>query len=82
VGGDFKLTTAKFYSPNGREMAGTGVLPDVQVPAHNAGLEFPLDQDADIITAIRIAADGRPAELASRAGSTHTPPQGTSQFSS
>jgi len=26
-----KLTTAKFYSPNGREMAGAGVTPDVAV---------------------------------------------------
>jgi carboxyl-terminal processing protease len=81
VGGDFKLTTAKFYSPSGREMAGAGVLPDVQVPAHNAGLELPFDQDADIIAAIRITADGRPADLASRAGNTRTRPQGTSQFS-
>ena len=28
-----RLTTAKFYSPDGREMAGTGVTPDISVSA-------------------------------------------------
>jgi carboxyl-terminal processing protease len=31
VNGQLKLTTAKFYSPSGREMAGQGVTPDIKV---------------------------------------------------
>ncbi len=31
VNAQLKLTTAKFYSPNGREMAGQGVTPDIKV---------------------------------------------------
>ena len=31
VSGALRLTTAKFYSPDGREMAGVGVTPDVKV---------------------------------------------------
>ena len=37
VQGTLRLTTAKFYSPNGREMAGAGVEPDVRVEAELAG---------------------------------------------
>jgi carboxyl-terminal processing protease len=33
VSGALRLTTAKFYSPDGREMAGVGVTPDVKVSA-------------------------------------------------
>lgn len=81
VRGDLKLTTAKFYSPTGREMAGAGVIPDVRVPAANAGLDFAPDRDGDIIAAIRLAADGRPADLASQAGNRQNRPQGVSQYS-
>ncbi len=31
IGGDLRLTTALFYSPTGRKMAGEGVTPDVEV---------------------------------------------------
>jgi carboxyl-terminal processing protease len=31
VSGALRLTTAKFYSPDGREMAGVGVTPDIKV---------------------------------------------------
>jgi len=81
VGGNLKLTTAKFYSPKGREMAGMGVLPDVNVPAGGAGLDFAPDRDGDIITALRLAADGRPADLANRAGTVRRDHQGVSKFS-
>ncbi len=37
VQGTLRLTTAKFFSPNGREMAGAGVEPDVHVTAELAG---------------------------------------------
>jgi len=40
VSAALRLTTAKFYSPNGREMAGVGVKPDVYVSGLN-------DDDAD-----------------------------------
>jgi carboxyl-terminal processing protease len=66
--GDLKLTTAKFYSPSGREMAGSGVRPDVAVPASQAGLEFSPERDGDIQMALRIAQDGRAAQLAAAAG--------------
>jgi carboxyl-terminal processing protease len=66
--GDLKLTTAKFYSPSGREMAGSGVRPDIMVPASGAGLEFSPERDGDIQMALRIAQDGRAAQLAAAAG--------------
>ncbi|MGE4001701.1 MAG: S41 family peptidase [Planctomycetaceae bacterium] len=81
TGGELKLTTAKFYAPSGREMAGSGVLPDVRVPANGAGLDFAPDRDGDIIAALRLAVDGRPAELASRAGTGNSRQQGVSRFS-
>ena len=31
ISGNLRLTTARFYSPNGRPMSGTGVTPDVRV---------------------------------------------------
>lgn len=31
IPGDLRITTALFYSPNGRKMAGEGVVPDVEV---------------------------------------------------
>ena len=31
IPGDLRLTTARFYSPNGRSMSGSGVTPDVEV---------------------------------------------------
>lgn len=68
VSGDLKLTTAKFYSPTGREMAGSGVRPDIMVPATGAGLEFSPDRDGDIQMALRIAQEGRAAQLAAAAG--------------
>ncbi len=77
VGGDLKLTTAKFYSPNGREMAGAGVTPDVPVNAAHAGFDFSLQEDADIVTAIQVTREGRPASLASQAGNVRTQPAST-----
>jgi carboxyl-terminal processing protease len=57
-----KLTTAKFYSPNGREMAGAGVTPDVPVNAQTTGYRGS-DQDADIQTAMQVMTQGTPAQL-------------------
>jgi carboxyl-terminal processing protease len=57
-----KLTTAKFYSPNGREMAGAGVTPDVPVTAQTTGYRG-TDNDADIQTAMQVMTQGTPAQL-------------------
>ena len=55
-----KLTTAKFYSPKGREMAGAGVLPDVTVDPEN---------DAQTLAAaIETITSGKPRELAGLIG--------------
>ncbi len=78
VGGDLKLTTAKFYSPSGREMAGAGVTPDVPVGSAHAGLDYDLQEDADIQTAIRVTREGRPATLASQSGRCRLQPVGFS----
>ncbi|MEM1063811.1 MAG: S41 family peptidase, partial [Planctomycetota bacterium] len=62
VAGNLKITTAKFYSPNGREMAGAGVTPDV----HVAGTDeiVPLSQDRVVVEAVRLAAGRDAYELA------------------
>ena len=42
-----RLTTAKFYSPEGREMSGTGVTPDIKVDAGQKAENAPRDQVLD-----------------------------------
>ena len=42
-----RLTTAKFYSPEGREMSGTGVTPDIKVDAGQKAEIAPRDQVLD-----------------------------------
>lgn len=66
VSGNLKLTTAKFYSPKGREMAGAGVIPDITV---NAETDWSLsnNQDRDVQAAMNVLADGRPQMLATNA---------------
>ena len=59
VSGNLKLTTAKFFSPNGREMAGQGVTPDVIV-------ELPTEftrVDADIQKALELISNGQPQQV-------------------
>ncbi|GIX04687.1 MAG: hypothetical protein KatS3mg114_0556 [Planctomycetaceae bacterium] len=58
VSGAVRLTTAKFYSPEGREMAGSGVVPDVAVT--NVSDE----QDVVLQRARELARDPRLAEMA------------------
>ncbi len=59
VSGNLKLTTAKFYSPNGREMAGSGVTPDVFVEKSEK-----IDAvDKDIATAVELISKGRPQQI-------------------
>jgi carboxyl-terminal processing protease len=50
VTGGVRLTTAKFYSPDGREMAGVGVTPDVRVRTGSS------DDDAAMLQAATEAA--------------------------
>jgi carboxyl-terminal processing protease len=64
VGGNLKLTTAKFYSPNGREMAGSGVEPDVNVDV-TGNQVVSLADDRDIQAAVRVVRGNRLQELAS-----------------
>lgn len=65
VSGNLKLTTAKFYSPTGREMAGAGVTPDITVAAAAMGtVPTTMAQDADVQAALRTIADGTANRLA------------------
>ncbi len=58
-----RLTTAKFYSPDGREMSGAGVTPDVKVMA-TVGNDA--TDDAAIAKAIALTADPKLMEMARR----------------
>ncbi|MCA8995905.1 MAG: S41 family peptidase [Planctomycetaceae bacterium] len=60
-----KLTTAKFYSPNGREMADSGVRPDVPVQQTSTGYRG-VQNDADIQTGIQVMLQGTPSDLVAR----------------
>ncbi|SFJ25454.1 S41 family peptidase [Planctomicrobium piriforme] len=57
-----KLTTAKFYSPKGREMAGAGVTPDVPVAVETSTYRG-TDNDADVQTAMQLISRGAPSQL-------------------
>ena len=57
-----RLTTAKFYSPEGREMAGAGVTPDLKV---DPTIGDDAENDAAIAAALKLTADPRLKEMAS-----------------
>ncbi len=67
VSGNLKLTTAYFYSPNGRRMAGEGVTPDVlvegDVPAGRTGRPG----DPQMEAAVKAARGQKVAEMAEAA---------------
>ena len=63
VSGTFWLTTAKFYSPNGREMAGVGVNPDIAVNMSERELEEIGPVDRDLQEGINTIRSQRPGEL-------------------
>ena len=66
VSGNLKLTTAKFYSPRGREIAGAGVDPDVKVDnSESDDFVVRLSDDRDIQAAMTIARGEQVQELAS-----------------
>lgn len=60
IAGDLRITTALFYSPNGRRMAGEGVVPDVEVTDEDG----PVGGDNVVKEALRVAADARLREMA------------------
>lgn len=68
VSGTLKLTTAKFYSPSGREMAGVGVRPDVAVNGNTEDFIGNVQGDQDVRTALEVMARGTPASLAASVG--------------
>ncbi len=72
VSGLLKLTTAKFYSPAGREMAGSGVTPDLLVRATETNSNR-ADYDADIEAAISVVDQGIPNRLAQQAANCNQP---------
>ncbi|HEX6986788.1 MAG TPA: S41 family peptidase, partial [Planctomycetaceae bacterium] len=68
VSGNLKITTAKFFSPKGRVMAGAGVTPDIAVPKlADDQTVVPLAADADVREALRAAAGQEVRELAAAA---------------
>ncbi len=67
-----RLTTAKFYSPDGREMSGAGVTPDVKVIA-TVGSDA--TDDAAIAKALRLSTDPKVMEMARRFIRTGAAPQ-------
>jgi carboxyl-terminal processing protease len=68
VAGELKLTTAKFYSPSGREMAGAGVTPDVSVPSNGSAFAGSLSQDPDVSAALQSIQNGTAARMANAVG--------------
>ena len=67
VSGLLKLTTAKFYSPIGREMAGVGVKPDVLIQETTSTGYRGEDYDADLEGALATIQLGAPNHLAQQA---------------
>lgn len=65
IGGDLRLTTAMFYSPNGRKMAGEGVTPDVEIDDRDGVV----NGDEVLIEAVRIARSRTLSDMAKSAGS-------------
>ncbi|MCA9034096.1 MAG: S41 family peptidase, partial [Planctomycetaceae bacterium] len=68
ISGNLRLTTAKFYSPNGREMAGQGVKPDVRVE----DADGVANGDKVLMQAVRIAQSTQVQEMAKAAGTCRT----------
>jgi carboxyl-terminal processing protease len=63
VGGNLRLTTARFYSPNGRPMSGQGVTPDVRI----VDKDGPANGDRVLAEALKIAQSQRLRDIAKAA---------------
>ena len=64
VSGNVRLTTAMFYSPKGRQMAGSGVTPDLNINRTDDYIISSNTNDRDIIGAMRVASDPQLRSLA------------------
>ena len=64
IGGDLRLTTALFYSPNGRKMAGEGVTPDVEINDRDGVV----NGDEVLVEAVRVAGSQPLKEMARTSG--------------
>lgn len=81
VAGTFWLTTAKFYSPMGREMAGVGVNPDVSVNMSKRELEEIGPLDRDLEAGINTIMSQKPSELVNNLSPHQTTRPARFQFS-
>ncbi|ADG69284.1 carboxyl-terminal protease [Planctopirus limnophila DSM 3776] len=70
VNGGLKLTTAKFYAPSGREMAGQGVIPDVAVPLAQNAMDT---VDYDMQAAVKLATDSTTRNMAETIARRYAP---------
>ena len=64
IGGDLRLTTALFYSPNGRKMAGEGVTPDIEINDRDGVV----NGDEVLIEAVRVARSQTLKDMAKASG--------------
>lgn len=64
IGGDLRLTTALFFSPNGRRMAGEGVTPDVEIRDEDGVV----NGDEVLIEAVRVARSQSLKDMAKASG--------------
>ncbi|HCS53652.1 S41 family peptidase [Rubinisphaera sp.] len=69
VSGNLKLTTAKFYSPNGREMAGSGVTPDVVIEKNDRITST----DNDIAKALEMIDNGQAQNIVNQMNKKRLP---------
>jgi carboxyl-terminal processing protease len=70
IGGDLRLTTALFYSPNGRRMAGEGVTPDVEINDRDGVV----NGDEVLVESVRIARSQTLVDMAKSSGTCKTAP--------
>lgn len=63
ISGNLRLTTARFYSPNGKAMSGNGVTPDVRI----ADADGPANGDRVLNEAVTIAQSQRLRDIAQAA---------------
>ena len=70
ISGDLRLTTALFYSPNGRKMAGEGVTPDVEINDRDGVV----NGDEVLVEALRIARSQTLVDMAKTSGTCKTVP--------
>ena len=65
INGNLKITTARFFSPDGRVMAGSGVTPDVIVPEGERDESVvPLLSEIEVRRAMQVAAGTKVRQMA------------------